>query len=153
MKARKHIKALGVVIGLLVDLVGCHYVDRKYIESDADHIPTSPAGEAKLSATPERLEFTHLVGKTGCPQVIGKVTVRNTGTAQGTATISVQRPLALPGNNGQLVPSTSVPVNAGQSIDVTVLFDCDTKSRFETSVVVQDGPDLVARIPVVGDVR
>jgi len=80
------------------------------------------------------------------------VTIRNVAQNRVAATVSVTAPLLLRGI-GDLVREGSVGIEANQSRQFEVFFDCTQRKDFEGSVRISDGTARVAVIPVVGHVR
>jgi hypothetical protein len=150
MRVNNHMRALTAVLGLLVGLAGCGDGEFRPIgTAGPDDDYDGPAVDfTPVSASPGSLEFTHLIGESPCRQLVGTVTIRNTGQARVTAVVSVSPPLALPGLG---IPDISLEGN--QSRKVEVYFDCGTRADFVRVLKVSVGTNVAAQIPVSGHVR
>ena len=152
MKVGKRMKTLAAAVGLLMALGACGGEGVTLIGDDNEPDPERALGFTPLTASPERLEFTHVIGESPCVQLVGMVTIRNTAQNRVVATVSVFPPLLLRGI-GDLVREGSVGIEANQSRQFEVFFDCTQRKDFEGSVRISDGTARVAVIPVVGHVR
>jgi hypothetical protein len=149
MRTGKRLKALLFVLALAFP--GCEggeiVLDPNPLESTPPAIGFSP-----LSVEPAQLEFTHIIGRDPCPQVVGTVTIRNTGRLDEVATVAVRPPLLILGRE-QFVTEGSVPVEGGRTIVFEVFFDCSVQSDFTRLVDVSSSRELAARVQVIGRVR
>jgi hypothetical protein len=86
----------------------------------------------RLSET--RLVYEHEVGRSPCPDVVGEFTVTNISDEP----VVVE---AGSGNPALRVLVTGPRLEPGQSLSVSVLFDCSTRTSFEADVTVRASSD------------
>jgi hypothetical protein len=92
---------------------------------DEGDLPTSE--ELSIAITPTFMEFRHVVGQSPCPQLIGRLTIRNTGRSPFTTDI---RPRAV-------VPLSFGPdqtVQPGATVTIDVFFNCSSQQSFLVTV-------------------
>jgi hypothetical protein len=120
----KRALALIAVLALPIALPGCRKGDPT--SPDDDRLPTSE--ELAIRVEPEQFSFTHVVGTSPCPQLIGRVTIRNAGTSPFTTALSAafsSAPLSFGPNQ---------TVQPGQSVTIDVFFTCASQSSFIAQV-------------------
>ena len=111
------------------------------------HGCTSPS-EASIRIEPEELAFTHIIGTSPCPQLVGRFTIRNIGNQSvPLASLDVSGPLTASPTQGDIPP--------GGSIEITVFFNCTLRSDFIGSVGVDvgEGASTARTVTVRGTVR
>jgi hypothetical protein len=116
----KRALALIAVLALPLTLPGCKQGENPN-EPD-DRLPTPE--ELALRLEPESIDFTHTVGRSPCPQLIGRVTIRNAGTTAFTTALHPEQagvPLSFGPNQ---------TVQPGQSVTIDVFFTCASQSSF-----------------------
>jgi hypothetical protein len=104
--------------------------------------------QASIRIDPQTLAFTHIIGTSPCPQVVGRFTVRNTGSENVLVSgLNVSGPLTASPTRGDIPPNGS--------LEITVFFDCSRRTDFVGSVQVDvgDGTSLTAAVTVQGTVR
>lgn len=89
---------------------------------------TCEASTPLIQISSTTLSFTHTVGTTDCPQVIGTVQVTNTSSG------SVQ--VNLTGHSALSVDASSFTLAAGASRTITVSFNCSTQTSFNGTMTV-----------------
>jgi hypothetical protein len=87
--------------------------------------PTSE--ELAISIDPHYFEFTHVVGQSPCPQLIGRVTIRNNGTSPFTTDIRARNPVPLSFGFDQTV-------QPGGTATIEVFFTCASQQSFRVTV-------------------
>jgi hypothetical protein len=111
--------ALIAALTLPMALPGCKKGDPT--SPDDDRPPTSE--ELAVRVEPDRIDFTHVVGQSPCPQLIGRVTIRNAGNSRFTTTL--RAPAGVPLSFG---PDQTV--QPGQSVTIDVFFTCGSQTSF-----------------------
>ena len=117
-------RALILLAALLIALPfpGC----KKNEDGDDEFdLPTSEELNIQISQT--FFEFTHTVGQSPCPQLVGRLTVRNTGTSPFTTDVKARG----------TVPLTFSPnrtVGPGESVIIDIFFNCTSQQNFLVTV-------------------
>jgi hypothetical protein len=123
--------ALIAVLTLPAPFPGCAGTGRPF----EDRLPTSE--EVAVEVEPQELSFTHTVGESPCPQLVGRLTIRNRGTSPFTTDVRLLAGAPLSFGPDQTV----LP---GQSVTVDVFFTCTGQTDFSVTGTVlrpQDGSD------------
>jgi hypothetical protein len=127
----KRALAFIAVLTLPAALPGCAGMGRPF----EDRLPTSE--EVAVEVEPQELSFTHTVGETPCPQLVGRLTIRNRGTSPFTTNVRL-----LEGAPISFGPDQTVL--PGQSVTIDVFFTCTGQQGFSVTGTVlrpQDGSD------------
>jgi hypothetical protein len=114
-------RALALIAVLALALPGCKKGDNPN-EPDDDRLPTPE--ELAVRIDPESIDFTHRVGQSPCPQLIGRVTIRNAGTSAFTTALRPE----LDGVPLSFGPNQTV--QPGQSVTIDVFFTCASQNSF-----------------------
>src|SRR5262245_52918162 len=114
-------RAGGRASGLLVGLLALAVLPQgrgteKSTELGFDLSGTDTALAGGLRVTPDALEFTHVVGQTDCPQSVGRISIRNTGTSRVNATIQGGGRLGYM-EARRLVIGGTIPVEGAQTVE------------------------------------
>lgn len=117
-------RALILLAALLIALPfpGCKKNDG---EGEDDPLPTSEELNIQISQT--FFAFEHTVGQSPCPQLVGRLTVRNTGTSPFTTDVKARG----------TVPLTFSPnrtVGPGESVIIDIFFNCTSQQSFIVTV-------------------
>lgn len=118
-------RALILLVALLIALPfpGCKKVNDD--ERDGDPLPTSEELNIQISQT--FFEFTHVVGTSPCPQLVGRLTIRNTGTSPFTTDIRAR-------GTAPLTFSPDRTVGPGESVIIDIFFNCSSQQSFLVTV-------------------
>lgn len=96
-------------------------------------LPTSE--ELSIAISPGFLEFTHVVGQSPCPQLVGRQTIRNTGLSPFTTDVRARGTVPL-----SFSPATQT-VQPGSSVTLEVFFTCTSQNSFLVTVdTLRDTP-------------
>ena len=113
--------------------------------SDGEPCPNFTVNASGLPA-----DFTHQVGLTPCPQIIGTITITNNSSSESLSwTITAPGPLGTSG-------STTGTLQLGAPMTITVIFDCSQASSFTETlqlVVVQAGTTTERSYTISGSVN
>jgi hypothetical protein len=107
-------------------------------DNPEDELPTSE--ELNISAEPTFLEFRHVVGQSPCPQLVGRITLRNRGTSPVTTDVRVRltAPLSF--------TASSPTVQPGGTVTIDVFFTCTSQQSFLVTVdTLRENPAQQAR--------
>jgi hypothetical protein len=93
------------------------------------------AAAVLIAVAPTTLAFTHSVGVTACPQIIGTLRVTNLSNGAVTATLSVS-------GAAITLDAASATVQPGNSVDFNVSFNCSLQASFNATILVSgtNGP-------------
>jgi hypothetical protein len=106
----------------------------------------------RLEVVPDELRFTHVVGQSDCPQVIGRVRIRHRLDATFIYRVRVAPPLALRVGQ-QFTRSRDVPVGRGEGEEIEVVFDCSSQdSPVVQTVTFTEGVEVRGSFRVNGTV-
>ena len=123
MTKLKRALALLAILTLSLSLPACKNPNNP---DEEDDLPTSE--ELAIEIDPRFMEFRHVIGQSPCPQLIGRLTIRNRGTSPFTTDIRARSASA---------PLTFGPdqtVQPGTSVTIDVFFNCNSQSSFLTTV-------------------
>jgi Bacterial Ig-like domain (group 2) len=102
-----------------------------------DGNPCAAESEFSIDVSALPSEFTHVVGTTPCPTVIGTFVIRNnSATLDLSWTSTTAAPLGLRFGEGTASTTQTGTVPAGGSTTVTVIFDCSQSTSFNGSVTI-----------------
>jgi len=113
------ILVLSLALALPLTLPGC-----------TGGIPTSEGLSVRVE--PSEITFTHVVGQSPCPQLIGRVKVTNTSRTRTTTdfrSLSPAAPLAFGAGR-------ATTLEPGESVTVDIFFTCAGRTSFVTTVDV-----------------
>jgi Big-like domain-containing protein len=100
-----------------------------------DGNPCAAESEISIDVSALPSEFTHVVGTTPCPTVIGTFVIRNnSATLDMSWTSTTAAPLGMRIGEGTASTTQTGTVPAGGSTTVTVIFDCSQTTSFDGSV-------------------
>jgi hypothetical protein len=105
-------------------------------------LPTSE--ELSIEVVPKLLVFTHVVGRSPCPQRITRVFIINNGQSPFTTDITPQAPSPL---SFSVINTTVQP---GGRVAVEVFFTCASQKDFEVTVDTLRTPAPVSQFVVRG---
>ena len=92
---------------------------------EPDDLPTSE--ELAISIDRTFLEFTHVVGQSPCPQLVGRITIRNTGRSPFTTDVRARGSVPLAFSPDQTIPP-------GGSAVIDIFFTCASQQSFIVTV-------------------
>ena len=97
-----------------------------------------------IDVAPTTLQFTNVVGVTACPQTIGTIRVANRSSGAVTLTLSAS-------GAAITLDATSVIVQAGNTVDFNVSFNCSLQTSFSATILVgaSSGPATDAKTVTV----
>ena len=123
MTQTKRALAALAVVALALSLPACKKLNDD--ERDEDPFPTSEELSIVISQT--FFEFTHVVGQSPCPQLVGRLTIANMGTSPFTTDIKARGtvPLAF---------SPNVTVQPGGRATIDIFFTCASQQNFIVTV-------------------
>jgi len=153
-RSRYHRLCVGSVV--IVLLAGCDPTGVPGPEGldPARSLPTSGQVLAEfITVTPKTLEFVHRVGQTGCPQLVGKITIKNMDTVRRTPTVVAGANLGFQqtGASG-LVNGVNVALDPSQTVEIEVYFACTTQTNFTSKVTVTTNGATSGEVEVKGTV-
>ena len=122
MTRTKRALASLAVVALALSLPAC-----KKLNGDEDEggLPTSE--ELSIAISQTFFEFEHVVGESPCPQLVGRLIIRNMGTSPFTTDVKARGtvPLAF---------SPNVTVQPGGSATIDIFFTCASQQNFIVTV-------------------
>jgi hypothetical protein len=124
MTQTKRALALLAVVALALSLPACKKLNDD--ERDEDPFPTSEELSIVISQT--FFEFTHVVGQSPCPQLVGRLTIRNMGTSPFTTDVRPRGTVPL------AFSATNVTVQPGGSVTIDIFFTCASQNSFIVTV-------------------
>jgi hypothetical protein len=115
--------ALVAVLALSLALPAC----KKNADGDDEFdLPTSE--ELSISISQTFFEFRHVVGQSPCPQLVGRLTIRNLGTSPFTTDVRARDARA------PLSFSPDQAVQPGSSVIIDIFFNCNSQQNFLVTV-------------------
>jgi len=100
------------------------------VEGTADFVGTSAPPNVSMALSPEALSAEHAVGSSPCPQDVGTFTITNDGDVTITWGAAAQ--------NGSLdIDIRDGTLEPGESVTVTLVFNCGTQDSFSSTVLVE----------------
>ena len=122
MTLKKALASLAIVT-LALSLPACKRSNGD--EGDDDPLPTSE--ELNIAISQTFFEFEHVVGQSPCPQLVGRLTIRNLGTSPFTTDIKARGTVPL-------TFSPNVTVQPGGSAIIDIFFTCASQQNFIVTV-------------------
>lgn len=149
------IRKLAIGLAVLLSGVLASSACRSNPDSDEDDfLSADELLAASVAVSPSELEFSHRVGESPCPQLVGRIRIRNPGRTAVTATVDLVGPfLATPGPQGGLTRERDVAVGPGETVEVEIYFDCSIQADFRSFFNVSVSGVRVAQVTVVGHVQ
>lgn len=96
------------------------------LDDEPGDMPTSE--QLAIEIDPRFFEFRHVVGQSPCPQLIGRLTIRNRGTSPFTTDLRARDERA------PLAFGPDRTVQPGQSVVIEIFFTCTSQTSFLTTV-------------------
>jgi hypothetical protein len=135
------------VLGLILAAAACKPPDlNQNWDVSTSPTPVFQREDPGLVVT-EQLTFEHAIGRSPCPQMIGRITIRRVGGDPSARVRILSRHVGLE------VPVDEVSVELGAEVTVDVFFNCNQRESFEGLVHVVEGDFLtgtIHRVPVYG---
>jgi len=123
MAIPRRVPILLAALLIALPLPGC----KKTNDDEKDfELPTSE--ELNIQISQIYFEFRHVVGQSPCPQLVGRLTIRNTGTSPFTTDIRARDPRA------PLTFSPDRTVGPGETVIVDIFFNCTSQENFRVTV-------------------
>jgi hypothetical protein len=120
----KRTLAVLAVVAFSLAVAGCN--GKKDI-TDISEVDLPTSEELSISIDRTLLEFRHVVGQSPCPQLVGRITIRNTGRSPFTTDIRTRGPAPLTFSPDQTIPPGGTAV-------IEVFFTCSSQQSFLVTV-------------------
>lgn len=120
----KRTLAVLAVVALSLAVPGCN--GKKDI-TDISEVDLPTSEELSISLDRTFLEFRHVVGQSPCPQLVGRITIRNNGRSPFTTDIRTRGP-------APLTFSPDQTIQPGGTAVIEVFFTCSSQQSFLVTV-------------------